>query len=275
MAATPAAPSSFFSPAAPTNLFGAGPSLPAATLSAARPAATASAFERPPLQSLLDVGLPREPAAAAADAPLPAKTPATSHRAAPAPHSQAPPPSVAAARVGPDTGTAGADSGLWVTAFGYHSTAMLASVLEELRPSGGELLAHRTGAGPWVHVRYADWRQQQQALAKNGKVLHGSMLGVIAGIHPPADTAAGMAAPPSLAHAIPLRLQQQRPVGCVRCPGHCPPTHLTCTCTRWAWSVRSGVRTTATLAQHMPPRSLALSLSRSLSERLGGRPRRV
>lgn len=59
---------------------------------------------------------------------------------------------------------------LWVTAFGFHGTAMLPAILEEMRPSGGEIRQHRLGSGPWVHLRYADWRQQQQALAKNGKV---------------------------------------------------------------------------------------------------------
>ena len=59
-----------------------------------------------------------------------------------------------------------------VTAFGFGGAAMLPIVLDELRPAGGEVRQHRLGAGPWVHIRYADTRQQQQALAKNGKVCH-------------------------------------------------------------------------------------------------------
>ena len=68
-----------------------------------------------------------------------------------------------------------------------------------------------------MHVRYADWRQQQQALAKNGKVVHGMMLGVVEGLHPSADgldaasaSTAGGGVPGG---AIPLRVQQPRHVG--------------------------------------------------------------
>jgi len=82
--------------------------------------------------------------------------------------------------------TAGAD-GLWVTVFGYSSNAMLSAVLDEVRPSGSEIIQHRLGVGPWVHVQFREWREQQQALAKNGKVLGGVMLGVIEGIVPSDD----------------------------------------------------------------------------------------
>ena len=98
-----------------------------------------------------------------------------------------------------------------MTAFGYGGSSMLPAVLEELRPSGGEIVQHKLGNGPWVHVRFSDWRQQQQALAKNGKVVHGFMLGVIEGVHPSAP-AAGLDKHQTTVAAIPLRLQQHRHV---------------------------------------------------------------
>jgi hypothetical protein len=101
--------------------------------------------------------------------------------------------------------------GLWVTAFGYQNSAMLASVLEELRPSGGEFMQHRLGVGPWVHVQYRNRRQQQQALARNGKVLHGVMLGVIEGVVPSTEVLHLPAAAAS--SSLPLKLQHQRPLG--------------------------------------------------------------
>lgn len=100
-----------------------------------------------------------------------------------------------------------------MTVFGFGTTGNLPAVLEELRPSGGDILQHRLGSGAWAHVRYADWRQQQQALAKNGKVVHGLMLGVLEGIHPTSDcldaTASRQAQHPNV--AIPLRVQQRHP----------------------------------------------------------------
>jgi hypothetical protein len=101
--------------------------------------------------------------------------------------------------------------GYWVTAFGYQSVGVLGAVLDELRPSSGDILQHRLGAGPWVHVRFADSYQQQQALAKNGKVLHGAMIGVLEGIHPAsADLLPATSIPGA---GMPLRLQQSRPGG--------------------------------------------------------------
>lgn len=99
--------------------------------------------------------------------------------------------------------------GLWVTAFGYPTTAMLAAVLEELRPPGGALVQHRLGVGPWVHLQYSDWRQQQQALTKNGKVVQGVMIGVIAGIVPSSDILDLPSAPAGVGN-LPLRVQHQR-----------------------------------------------------------------
>lgn len=177
--------------------------LPAATPASA--AAPPPMDERPPLQSLLDVA-PAAPAAASTSAPA------------------APTPSLSGAATVGAAALPAALGGHWVTAFGYHSTAMLGALLDELRPSGGEVVQHRLGSGPWVHVRFADARSQQQALAKNGLILHGSMIGVVEGIHPAASAAAmadGAAAgrsslePSSSAAAtgIPLRIQQTRTVG--------------------------------------------------------------
>ena len=95
-------------------------------------------------------------------------------------------------------------------------------LLEELRPTGGEIRQHRLGSGPWVHVRFTDHWQQQQALAKNGKVVHGMMIGVLAGIHPTSDSLDASGSNLSSVAAgggglavssIPLRLQQHRHLG--------------------------------------------------------------
>ena len=81
-------------------------------------------------------------------------------------------------------------------------------------------MQHKLGNGPWVHVRFADARAQQQALGKNGAVLQGSMIGVIEGIHPASSASAlGDASErrsslePAPAAGIPLRIQQARTVG--------------------------------------------------------------
>lgn len=215
-AAAPAVPllgaNAFVSPAAARTGDQARPMGSAA----APPLAAAKASDRhlPPLQSLFDVGgappgatrpvRAGEDGGAAAASAATARTPARG-----------------------SLGGAPKADGLWVTAFGFNQSAQLvATVLDELRPSGGEVLQHRIGAGPWVHVQYVDWQQQQQALAKNGKVclrlcsrplgaraaaardaarvratchapsavrrvysqvVRGWMLGVIEGIHPPLD----------------------------------------------------------------------------------------
>ena len=71
-----------------------------------------------------------------------------------------------------------------MTAFGYHTAAMVPQVLLELKPSNGEIAQHQPGVGAWVHVRFGEWRQMHEALAKNGRVLQGCMLGVIEGVVP-------------------------------------------------------------------------------------------
>ena len=68
----------------------------------------------------------------------------------------------------------------WVTAFGYPSPSLVPQVLSELTPPGAQAGLHRVGAGPWVHVRCETWQAQQAALSKNGRVIAGFMLGVIA-----------------------------------------------------------------------------------------------
>jgi hypothetical protein len=176
------------------------------------PAATSGAAvdERPPLHSLLDAGGPqRATNAAAAAAAATAAATSTAAPGAAAAAAATPMPSRAPASRAP-----GGD-GLWVTAFGFHSASMIGAVLDELRPSGGEIVQHSQGDGAWVHVRYADVYQLQQALAKNGKVVHGFMMGVVEGIHPSGGLTGGGgglglgAIGPGA--AIPLRLQQARP----------------------------------------------------------------
>lgn len=204
------------------NTFSRTPHHPATSASSATtPAAPRTRTHAPPLQSLLDVaGTPSAPGlASAAGAPTSAAASASSAAAAP---SAAAMPSAAAAFA---SSASAASGDLWVTAFGFSGTAMVPHVLEELRPSGGEIREHRLGSGLWVHVRYADWRQQQQALAKNGKVMHGMMLGVIAGVHPSTDSldasASAFASAGSTAtvggglamSSIPLRVQQHRHLG--------------------------------------------------------------
>ncbi|KAL3931910.1 MAG: hypothetical protein SGPRY_000928, partial [Prymnesium sp.] len=62
-------------------------------------------------------------------------------------------------------------SGYWVTAFGFHSAAMVPAVLLELRPSGGDIMQHRLGAGTWMHVQLRSRTDQMEAIAKNGRVI--------------------------------------------------------------------------------------------------------
>jgi len=98
-------------------------------------------------------------------------------------------------------------AGHWVTVFGYLSSAMLSQVLEELRPSNGAVQQHSLGVGPWVHIRYSERGEALQAIAKNGRVFHGCMLGVIDGIVP-----AGSVCPHRVpqAQSLPLRLHHTR-----------------------------------------------------------------
>lgn len=178
------------------------------------------ATERPPLASMLDAVAPAPPIAVptpsavgppAAETPFSARTPGFAAAATPFAAAAAPPSMF-------DTGAnaapvGGANAGqLWVTVFGYHTNAMLSAVLDEVRPSGGEIVQHRLGVGPWVHVQFRECRQQQQALSKNGKVLNGVMLGVIEGVVPSEDV---LSLPSSsvAGTGMPLKLQLPRAGG--------------------------------------------------------------
>ena len=117
--------------------------------------AASQADELPPLQSMLDLNAGADAQAAAAGAQQ----------------------ATGAANVGggggglpPQLPSISTDGPYWVTAFGYHAAAMIPQVLQELRPSNGEIAQHQPGAGAWLHVRFQEWRQMQEALAKNGRV---------------------------------------------------------------------------------------------------------
>jgi len=86
--------------------------------------ARAQADELPPLQSMLDLNTGAEGASAAPDGAAAAA--ASMPTGGAATHQQ----------LGP-TAQAAAD-GFWVTAFGYHTAAMVPQVLLELKPSNGE-----------------------------------------------------------------------------------------------------------------------------------------
>ena len=199
----------------PFAAFTPGATLPAAASSAKQPppsrpaAGMGAADDRPPLLSLMDVGF--------ATSSLPASAPFTP---APAPQTGAAP-ATGGAPLGRTPGLVGgvppvvaASGEQWVTAFGFPSAAMLPAVLEELRPSSGEIRQHRIGSsGLWVHVRYADAWQLQQALAKNGKLVGGFLLGVIDGIQPSSDASHSRAHDALPGSGLPLKLQQHRHVG--------------------------------------------------------------
>mmetsp|Transcript_12707 Transcript_12707/g.37238 ORF Transcript_12707/g.37238 Transcript_12707/m.37238 type:complete len:226 (+) Transcript_12707:396-1073(+) len=107
-------------------------------------------------------------------------------------------------------GVSGGGGGFWVTAFGFHGAAMVPAVLQELRPSGGDFVQHRLGAGTWMHVQLRSRTDQMETLAKNGRVLHGFMLGVVEGIVPSAHSFDLNAPPPPYTSAVPLKLHHSR-----------------------------------------------------------------
>jgi len=118
--------------------------------------AASQADELPPLQSMLDLNAGADAQAAAAGAQQAAGAAYVGGGGGGGP----PPPPPSISTNGP----------YWVTAFGYHAAAMIPQVLQELRPSNGEIAQHQPGAGAWLHVRFQEWRQMQEALAKNGRV---------------------------------------------------------------------------------------------------------
>ena len=99
------------------------------------PASTAQMDDLPPLQSMLDLNAGAEGAGAAAADAQQAAAAATAAAAAARP----PVGLVPAERIS-------ADGPCWVTVFGYHNAAMIPQVLQELRPSNGEIAQHRPGA---------------------------------------------------------------------------------------------------------------------------------
>jgi len=180
-AATPA--SRFGAPSGGAYGFGqaanplASPAVPAGPPPFDRNAAADAAADAPPVQSMLDEG---------ADA---------FSRAPPSGHAQTDDPSPAAPTLdlgpshlqGPMTITDTSD-GFWVTAFGFPPD-LLAAVLHELQPSASAILAHKQGGGNWMHVRLSCALEQEEALAKNGRIVHGSMIGVLKGILPRGSSA--------------------------------------------------------------------------------------
>lgn len=219
----PPAQNSLLSPTVPQQPFFSPLSAKPAREEPPLPAAS-QADELPPLQSMLDLNAGADAQAAAAGAQQAA----------------------GAANVGGGGGgglalpSISTDGPYWVTAFGYHTAAMIAQVLQELRPSNGEIAQHQPGAGAWLHVRFQEWRQMQEALAKNGRVrvasanlseqperhhappmtlpsrratplqvVQGFMLGVIEGVVP-SSSALSLPSVPPMITSIPLRLQHTR-----------------------------------------------------------------
>jgi len=94
---------------------------------------------------------------------------------------------------------------------------MVPQVLALLRPSGGQVVQQVPGSGAWLHLRLATWQQQQEVLARHGAVLHGCMIGVIAGVVPSGSMGASAAAAgpfqPAAAAAMPISLSRPRPPG--------------------------------------------------------------
>ncbi|KAI1725103.1 nup53/35/40-type RNA recognition motif domain-containing protein [Ditylenchus destructor] len=77
-----------------------------------------------------------------------------------------------ASAVGPN------ESDFWVTVFGFPSEQLLAIL--ELFGKHGNIVTHKTPkSGNWVHIRYSSIVHANQALARNGMVIEGIMIGVI------------------------------------------------------------------------------------------------
>jgi len=162
-------PAPFERPAGTAGLNGGG--LPGAytdrvsSMAGARRAAQDTGSEAPPVLSMLDEG-----AGGAASQASAAHIPDTAETD----------PDIARRRGANILDTS---EGFWATVFGF-SPENLSAVLHELQPSASAVLAHRQGGGNWMHVRYASALDLDEALAKNGRVVHGSMVGVLAGVQP-------------------------------------------------------------------------------------------
>lgn len=152
-------------------------------------------LDAPPLQSLHDLAPGSGDVSAATSQPAPSLAPSSLAPSQPA----------------------SSEGGHWVTIFGYHSVAMVPQVLALLRPSGGQVVQQVPGSGAWLHLRLATWQQQQEVLARHGAVLHGCMIGVIAGVLPSGSMGASAAAAgpfqPAAAAAMPISLSRPRPPG--------------------------------------------------------------
>ena len=150
-------------------------------------------------------------AAAAGTTPYPASTP----------HPAATPYPASTPYPAPTPYPAGDGTSFWITVFGYHTNTMLPAVLDEMRPSGGEIVQHLLGAGPWMHVQFRERWQQQRAIAKNGTVLRGVMLGVIEGVVPSDDGIRVLNLPSSVVPGtgMPLKVQLPRAVPGAKAPG--------------------------------------------------------
>lgn len=166
-----------FSAQLPPSLF-----TPHSSMRPASRAAQTPHDDQPPLHSMLDLN---EPEGAGAAVAPPGATPyhPRGGRFGSTPSVTA----EIASAYSESTAEVGEGGGYWVTVFGFSggSAGMLTTVLAWLRPSSrGAPLHHSPGVGPWIHVRFESWQDQREALARNGSVLHGCMLGVVEGVVP-------------------------------------------------------------------------------------------
>jgi len=84
-------------------------------------------------------------------------------------------------------------SGHWVTVFGF-APESFPQLLRALQPSSSAALAHAQGGGNWAHLRLGSELEVEEALAKNGRLVCGNMIGILRGILPtPADADAAAA----------------------------------------------------------------------------------
>mmetsp|Transcript_814 Transcript_814/g.2222 ORF Transcript_814/g.2222 Transcript_814/m.2222 type:complete len:380 (-) Transcript_814:331-1470(-) len=113
-------------------------------------------------------------------------------------------------------------SGHWVTVFGF-APESFPQLLRALQPSSSAALAHAQGGGNWAHLRLGSELEVEEALAKNGRLVCGNMIGILRGILPtPADADAAAALHQSAkqtvwlaaaAPAIDARAQVRQPLG--------------------------------------------------------------
>ncbi len=208
------APTSTNAPPTTGSLLSASPNQPYATRAPAEPTPLRERSTGPPLTSILDVAKAEAQAAPHAADPLPgAQTPGRFAESLGSPTLGSPAfaqPPLSTYRQRDAALLANEAASHWVTVFGFHSIALIPEVLEMLRQAGVAIERWSEGTGPWVHVLLADVLHQQQSLGFSGRVLHGSMLGVLPGIfpagaHPPTALGGGL---PHV--AAPIKLQRTR-----------------------------------------------------------------